>query len=67
MTQQEVIKVLKKNKGKWLNAREITKKIGNSLPSTQNCLKKLSSRGEIMKSRGYSQRKAIKCNFYKLL
>jgi len=41
MGQQEVYLFLKKNKSKWFLSKEISKKLGVSIGSVTNCLKKL--------------------------
>lgn len=41
MGQQEVYTFLKRNKGKWFYSKEISKRLGASLGSVTNCLKKL--------------------------
>ena len=41
MGQQEVYNFLKKNKNKWYLSKEISKKLGVSIGSVTNCLKKL--------------------------
>jgi transcription initiation factor IIE alpha subunit len=41
MGQQEIYDLLKKNKKKWFNSREITRKLNSSISSVTNCLRKL--------------------------
>ena len=41
MGQQEVYNFLKRNKGKWFYSKEISKRLGASIGSVTNCLKKL--------------------------
>lgn len=41
MGQQEVYNFLKNNKSKWFLSKEISKKLGVSIGSVTNCLKKL--------------------------
>ena len=41
MGQQEVYTLLKKNKSKWFLSKEISERLGASVGSVTNCLKKL--------------------------
>jgi|TARA_Y100000310_G_C20388881_1_gene671798 Mn-dependent DtxR family transcriptional regulator len=41
MGQQEVYTFLKKNKNRWFFSKEISKRLGVSIGSVTNCLKKL--------------------------
>jgi len=41
MGQQEVYIFLKKNKNKWFLSKEVSKRLGASIGSVTNCLKKL--------------------------
>ena len=41
MGQQEVYSFLKRNKNKWFFSKEISKRLGASIGSVTNCLKKL--------------------------
>ena len=41
MGQQEVYNFLKRNKGKWFYSKEISRRLGASIGSVTNCLKKL--------------------------
>jgi len=47
MGQQEVYNFLKKNKSGWFLSKEISKRIGISVGSVTNCLKKLRKSKEI--------------------
>ena len=41
MGQQEVYSFLKRNKSKWFLSKDISKRLGSSIGSVTNCLKKL--------------------------
>ena len=41
MGQEEVYSFLKRNKNKWFLSKDISKRLGTSLGSATNCLKKL--------------------------
>lgn len=41
MGQQEVFDFLKRNKNNWFLSKEISKKLGTSIGSVTNCLKRL--------------------------
>ncbi len=47
MGQQEVSNFLKRNKKKWFFSKNISKKLGVSIGSVTNCLKKLKESGAI--------------------
>lgn len=47
MSQQDIYRVLQENKGKWLNSKEISEKLGLSLNTVINNLKKIRKTKEI--------------------
>lgn len=49
MSQGDVIKLLKKNKGKWLSSKEIEKRLKIARSSVSSNLKKLEQQGEILR------------------
>jgi len=62
MGQQEVYSFLKKNKNKWFFSKEIAERIGISIGSVTNCLKKL-RQGKAVYSRGTKRKNQFEYKF----
>jgi len=64
MGQQEVYSFLKKNKNKWFFSKDIAKRVGISIGSVTNCLKKLRE-GKAIYFRGTKRKNQFEYRFKK--
>ena len=62
MGQQEVYIFLKRNKTKWFLSKDISKRLGTSIGSVTNCLKKLRENNAI-KFKGTKRKNQFKYRF----
>lgn len=62
MGQQEVYIFLKKNKTKWFLSKEVSKRLGASIGSVTNCLKKLRE-SKAIKFKGTDRKKQFQYKF----